>query len=42
MPPTRHDTSRRTQAMIHEIGGLLAYYVGGGRLIQDSATIAAP
>jgi uncharacterized SAM-binding protein YcdF (DUF218 family) len=40
--PTDLETSRRTQAMVHEIGGLLAYFVGGGRLIDDSATIASP
>lgn len=40
--PTDLEISRRTQAMIHEIGGLLAYYVGGGRLIGDSAAVAVP
>ena len=40
--PTDLETGRRTQAMVHEIGGLLAYYLGGGRLIEDSATVAAP
>jgi uncharacterized SAM-binding protein YcdF (DUF218 family) len=40
--PTDLETSRRTQAMVHEIGGLLAYYVGGGRLIGDTATVANP
>lgn len=40
--PTDRDIARRTQAMIHEIGGLLAYYVGGGRLITDTAIIATP
>jgi len=33
---TDREPVRRAQAMIHEIGGLLAYYVGGGRLITDS------
>jgi uncharacterized SAM-binding protein YcdF (DUF218 family) len=40
--PTDLETGRRTQATIHEIGGLLAYYVGGGRLFEDSATVSAP
>jgi uncharacterized SAM-binding protein YcdF (DUF218 family) len=40
--PTDLETSRRTQAMVHEIGGLIAYYLGGGRLIGDSATVATP
>ncbi|HJP89658.1 MAG TPA: YdcF family protein [Candidatus Limnocylindrales bacterium] len=40
--PTDLETGRRTQAMVHEIGGLLAYYVGGGRLIDDAATVASP
>lgn len=40
--PTDLETSRRTQAMVHEIGGLLAYYVGGGRLFGDTSTGAAP
>jgi vancomycin permeability regulator SanA len=40
--PTDLETGRRTQAMVHEIGGLLAYYVGGGRLIDDSASAASP
>jgi uncharacterized SAM-binding protein YcdF (DUF218 family) len=40
--PTDLETARRTQAMVHEIGGLVAYYLGGGRLIDDSANIAAP
>ncbi|HET7182944.1 MAG TPA: YdcF family protein [Candidatus Limnocylindrales bacterium] len=40
--PTDLETGRRAQAMVHEIGGLLAYYVGGGRLIADSASVASP
>lgn len=40
--PTDLDSSRRAQAMLHEIGGLLAYYAGVGRLVQDAATAAAP
>ena len=40
--PTDRETARRTQAMVHEIGGLLAYYVGGGRLVGDTATVATP
>ena len=40
--PTDLDSARRTQSMVHEIGGLLAYYIGGGRLYQDVATGATP
>ena len=40
--PSDLETARRTQAMVHEIGGLLAYYVGGGRLFSDASTVAAP
>jgi uncharacterized SAM-binding protein YcdF (DUF218 family) len=37
--PTDRETARRTQAMVHEIGGLLAYYVGVGRLLGDASTV---
>lgn len=40
--PTDLETARRTQAMVHEIGGLLAYYVGGGRLFGDTTTVTEP
>jgi uncharacterized SAM-binding protein YcdF (DUF218 family) len=45
--PTRTSASdrepvRRAQAMVHEIGGLLAYYLGGGRLIDDPVSAGAP
>lgn len=40
--PTDLEPSRRAQSMVHEIGGLLAYYVGGGRLVQDTATSGQP
>ena len=30
------DGSRRRKAMVHELAGLAAYYVGGGRLIDDA------
>jgi hypothetical protein len=28
--------------MLHEVAGLAAYYVGGGRLFGDSATASDP
>ena len=40
--PTDLDESRRRKAMLHEVAGLLAYYVGGGRLIEDAATASNP
>lgn len=40
--PTDLDESRRRKAMLHEVAGLLAYYVGGGRLIDDAATANNP
>jgi vancomycin permeability regulator SanA len=40
--PTDREQGRRMQAMVHEIGGLLAYYLGGGRFIDDAATVASP
>lgn len=40
--PTDRDAARRGKAVVHELAGLAAYYVGGGRLIGDSATSSAP
>ena len=40
--PTDIDPVRRGKAMAHEIVGLAAYYVGGGRLIEDAATANNP
>lgn len=40
--PTDRDESRRRKAMLHELAGLAAYYVGGGRLLGDEATIGDP
>jgi len=39
---TDREPVRRAQAMVHEIGGLLSYYVGGGRLIDDPNGVAGP
>ncbi len=36
--PTDRDDRRRRKAMLHELAGLAAYYVGGGRLVDDTAT----
>jgi uncharacterized SAM-binding protein YcdF (DUF218 family) len=40
--PTDIDPVRRSKAMAHEIVGLAAYYVGGGRLFEDAATANNP
>ncbi len=40
--PTDSDTIRHQKALLHELAGLAAYYVGGGRLIDDSAISSAP
>jgi uncharacterized SAM-binding protein YcdF (DUF218 family) len=40
--PTDRDAARRGKAVVHELAGLAAYYVGGGRLVDDSATSQAP
>jgi len=36
--PTDLEADRRWRSVAHEVAGLAAYYVGGGRLIEDSAT----
>ena len=40
--PSDRDALRRQKALVHELAGLVAYYVGGGRLIDDTATSTAP
>lgn len=40
--PTDIDSLRHRKALAHELAGLIAYYVGGGRLIDDSAITRAP
>jgi uncharacterized SAM-binding protein YcdF (DUF218 family) len=40
--PADRDDSRRRRAIVHEIAGLAAYYVGGGSLFGDSATTTGP
>jgi uncharacterized SAM-binding protein YcdF (DUF218 family) len=40
--PTDSDSGRRRKAMLHELAGLVAYYIGAGRLVEDPATEAAP
>jgi uncharacterized SAM-binding protein YcdF (DUF218 family) len=40
--PVDRDESRRRKAMIHELAGLVAYYLGAGRLIDDPATANSP
>jgi uncharacterized SAM-binding protein YcdF (DUF218 family) len=39
---TDRDPVRRQKAMLHEMAGLAAYYVGGGRLFEDAATASTP
>ncbi len=39
---TDRDPARRQKAMLHEMAGLAAYYVGGGRLFEDAATASTP
>ena len=40
--PTDLDAGRRARAMLHELAGLAAYFVGGGQLIDDAATASKP
>jgi uncharacterized SAM-binding protein YcdF (DUF218 family) len=40
--PSDVDGSARRRATIHELAGLAAYYVGGGRPFGDSSTIGNP
>ena len=40
--PTDLDDTRRRKAMLHELAGLAAYYLGVGRLLEDEATTSAP
>jgi uncharacterized SAM-binding protein YcdF (DUF218 family) len=39
---TDRDPVRRQKAMLHEMAGLVAYYVGGGRLFDDTAIVNNP
>ena len=40
--PSDRDALRRQKALVHELAGLVAYYVGGGRLVDDTATSTTP
>jgi uncharacterized SAM-binding protein YcdF (DUF218 family) len=40
--PSDRDAIRRQKAVLHELAGLAAYYVGGARLIGDAATSTTP
>ena len=40
--PTDQDEARRRKAMVHELAGLVAYYVGAGKLIGDTETVSEP
>jgi uncharacterized SAM-binding protein YcdF (DUF218 family) len=40
--PIDLDTGRRVQAVLHELAGLAAYLVGGGRWIDDPAIMGNP
>ncbi len=40
--PADLDEPRRRAALLHELAGLAAYYLGGGHLVDDRATTGAP
>jgi uncharacterized SAM-binding protein YcdF (DUF218 family) len=40
--PTDLEGDRRAKAIVHELAGLAAYFVGGGRLINDLESSTAP
>jgi uncharacterized SAM-binding protein YcdF (DUF218 family) len=40
--PSDRDPARRQKAMLHELAGLVAYFVGGGHLIDDTTNSGAP
>jgi uncharacterized SAM-binding protein YcdF (DUF218 family) len=40
--PSDRDPARRQRAMLHELAGLAAYFVGGGHLIDETVTSAEP
>ena len=40
--PSDLNETRRRRAIVHEIAGLAAYYVGGGSVFGDAATASSP
>jgi len=40
--PTDRDDARRRKALLHELAGLAAYYVGGSRLLDDTGFATSP
>jgi uncharacterized SAM-binding protein YcdF (DUF218 family) len=40
--PSDRDEGRRRKAMVHELAGLVAYYLGAGRLVEEPASVTAP
>lgn len=40
--PADRDEERRRKAVLHELAGLAAYYLGGGRLTDDAAIASSP
>jgi uncharacterized SAM-binding protein YcdF (DUF218 family) len=40
--PTDLDSGSRTRAILHELAGLAAYFIGGGQLIEDTAVTGLP
>lgn len=40
--PTDRDDGRRRRALLHELAGLAAYYVGGSRLLDDATFTGSP
>lgn len=40
--PTDRDDGRRRKALLHELAGLAAYYVGGSRFLDDAGFASSP
>lgn len=40
--PTDLEPDRRWRSIAHELAGLAAYFVGGGRLLEDPAIVSSP
>ena len=40
--PTDLDPNRRSRAILHELAGLVAYYFGGGGLLDESPISGKP
>ena len=40
--PSDSDEARRRKALVHELAGLVAYYLGAGALVEDPPTAVSP